>query len=177
MPTQWCYTKLSVKKLDIICLWFFIPSTRYSSHQWSSVNLSIILSVIPSARNELALIVPSFHPLFLPHMKFSDLSIILSVKPSVRNELPLMFLPSTHYSSPIWSSAICPSFFQSNLQLEMSCHWLFLPSTHYSSPILYELKFSRWFYFREFRESNPRENFHFNLCLCIVMTTSAKSRN
>ena len=43
--------------------------------------------------------------------------------------------------------------------------------------ILYELKFSRWFYFREFRESNPRENFHFNLCLFIVMTTSAKSRN
>ena len=32
-------------------------------------------------------------------------------------------------------------------------------------------------YFREFRESNPRENFHFNLCLFIVMTTSAKSRN
>ena len=26
-------------------------------------------------------------------------------------------------------------------------------------PILYELKFSRWFYFREFRESNPREKF------------------
>ena len=43
--------------------------------------------------------------------------------------------------------------------------------------LLYELKFSRWFYFREFRESNPRENFHFNLCLFIVMTTSAKSRN
>ena len=43
--------------------------------------------------------------------------------------------------------------------------------------VLYELKFSRWFYFREFRESNPRENFHFNLCLFIVMTTSAKSRN
>ena len=37
--------------------------------------------------------------------------------------------------------------------------------------------FSRWFYFREFRESNPRENFHFNLCLFMVMTTSAKSRN
>ena len=36
--------------------------------------------------------------------------------------------------------------------------------------ILYELKFLRWFYFREFRESNPRENFHFNLCLFIVMT-------
>ena len=43
--------------------------------------------------------------------------------------------------------------------------------------ILYELKFLRWFYFCEFRESNPRENFHFNLCLFIVMTTSAKSRN
>ena len=43
--------------------------------------------------------------------------------------------------------------------------------------VLYELIFSRWFYFREFRESNPRENFHFNLCLFIVMTTSAKSRN
>ena len=37
--------------------------------------------------------------------------------------------------------------------------------------LLYELKFLRWFYFREFRESNPRENFHFNLCLFIVMTT------
>ena len=50
--------------------------------------------------------------------------------------------------------------------------------SHWPSPsILYELKFSRWFYFREFRESNPRENFHFNLCLFIVMTTSAKSRN
>ena len=43
--------------------------------------------------------------------------------------------------------------------------------------LLYELIFSRWFYFREFRESNSRENFHFNLCLFIVMTTSAKPRN
>ena len=45
----------------------------------------------------------------------------------------------------------------------------------YEIHILYELKFSRWFYFRKFRESNPRENFHFNLCLFVVMTTSAKS--
>ena len=58
-------------------------------------DLSIILSVKPSVRNELPLIVPSFHPLFLPHMKFSDLSIILSVKPSVRNELALI-VPSFH---------------------------------------------------------------------------------
>ena len=41
----------------------------------------------------------------------------------------------------------------------------------------YKLLFSWGFYFREFRESNPRENFHFYLCLFIVMTTSAKSRN
>ena len=27
--------------------------------------------------------------------------------------------------------------------------------------VLYELKFSRWFYFREFREPNPREFFFF----------------
>ena len=43
--------------------------------------------------------------------------------------------------------------------------------------LLYKLLFSRGFYFRKFRESNPRENFHFYLCLFIVMTTSAKSRN
>ena len=47
---------------------------------------------------------------------------------------------------------------------------------HLFKHVLYELKFSRWFYFREFYESNPRENFHFNLCLFIVMTTSTKSR-
>ena len=28
--------------------------------------------------------------------------------------------------------------------------------------ILYKLLFSRGFYFREFREPDPRENFHFN---------------
>ena len=33
--------------------------------------------------------------------------------------------------------------------------------------LLYKL-----FYFREFRESNPRENFHFNLCLFIALKTS-----
>ena len=48
---------------------------------------------------------------------------------------------------------------------------------HQSIQILYELKFSRWFHFREFRESNPRKNFHFNLCLFIVMTTSPKLQN
>ena len=31
-------------------------------------------------------------------------------------------------------------------------------------------------YFRKFRESDPRENFHFSLCLFIVMKTSEKSR-
>ena len=43
--------------------------------------------------------------------------------------------------------------------------------------ILYKLLFSRGFYFREFREPDPRENFHFNSRLFIVMTTSEKSRN
>ena len=43
--------------------------------------------------------------------------------------------------------------------------------------ILYKLLFSRGFYFREFREPDPRENFHFNSCLFIVMTTSEISRN
>ena len=43
--------------------------------------------------------------------------------------------------------------------------------------LLYKLLFSRGFYFREFREPDPRENFHFNSCLSIVMTTSEKSRN
>ena len=57
--------------------------------------------------------------------------------------------------TPVWSASSAPSR-----------KWL-----------LYELKFSRWFYFHEFREPNPRENFHFNLCLFIVMRTSAKSRN
>ena len=40
---------------------------------------------------------------------------------------------------------------------------------------MYKLLFSRGFYFREFREPDPRENFHFNSCLFIVMTTSEKS--
>ena len=31
--------------------------------------------------------------------------------------------------------------------------------------LLYKLLFSRGFYFREFREPDPRENFHFNSCL------------
>ena len=43
--------------------------------------------------------------------------------------------------------------------------------------VLYKLLFSRGFYFREFREPDPRENFHFNSCLFIVMTTSEKSWN
>ena len=43
--------------------------------------------------------------------------------------------------------------------------------------LLYKLLFSRGFYFREFREPDPRENFHFNSCLFIVMTTSEISRN
>ena len=43
--------------------------------------------------------------------------------------------------------------------------------------ILYKLLFSRGFYFREFREPDPRENFHFNSCVFIVMTTSEKSWN
>ena len=47
----------------------------------------------------------------------------------------------------------------------------------HSDDILYKLLFSRGFYFREFREPDPRENFHFNSCLFIVMTTSEKSRN
>ena len=38
--------------------------------------------------------------------------------------------------------------------------------------LLYKLLFSRGFYLREFREPDPRENFHFNSCLFIVMTTS-----
>ena len=43
--------------------------------------------------------------------------------------------------------------------------------------VLYKLLFSRGFYFCEFREPDPRENFHVNSCLFIVMTTSEKSRN
>ena len=35
--------------------------------------------------------------------------------------------------------------------------------------LLYKLLFSRGFYFRVFRESNPRKNFHFNLCLFIEL--------
>ena len=31
-------------------------------------------------------------------------------------------------------------------------------------------------YFREFRESDPRENLHFILCIFIAMKTSEKSR-
>ena len=37
--------------------------------------------------------------------------------------------------------------------------------------------FSPWFYFHEFRESDPRENFHFNLCLFIVINTEEKLQN
>ena len=44
----------------------------------------------------------------------------------------------------------------------------------FMGPLLYKLLFSRGFYFREFRESDPRKNFHFNLCLFIVMKTSEK---
>ena len=33
--------------------------------------------------------------------------------------------------------------------------------------LLYKLSFSRGFYFREFRESDPRENFHFNVYMSI----------
>ena len=40
---------------------------------------------------------------------------------------------------------------------------------HYE--VLYKLLFSRGVYFHEFRESDPRENFHFNLYLFIVMKT------
>ena len=54
------------------------------------------------------------------------------------------------------------------IKLEMKFH---------NNMILYKLLFSRGFYFREFREPDPRENFHFNSCLFIVMTTSEKSRN
>ena len=43
--------------------------------------------------------------------------------------------------------------------------------------LLYKLLFSRGFYFCEFRESEPLENVHVNLCLFIVIKTSAKSRN
>ena len=50
-------------------------------------------------------------------------------------------------------------------------------SFFYSFVLLYKLLFSRGFYFREFREPDPRENFHFNSCLFIVMTTSEKSWN
>ena len=45
---------------------------------------------------------------------------------------------------------------------------------HLSGIKLYKLLFSRGFYFREFRESHPRENFHLNLCLLIAMKTSEK---
>ena len=41
--------------------------------------------------------------------------------------------------------------------------------------LMYKLLFSRGFYFHEFCEPDPRENFHFNSCLFIVMTTSEKS--
>ena len=49
----------------------------------------------------------------------------------------------------------------------------YFPGLHFYA-ILYKLLFSRGFYFREFREPDPRENFHFNSCLFIVMTTSEK---
>ena len=43
--------------------------------------------------------------------------------------------------------------------------------------VLYMWLFLRWFYFRKFRESDPRENFHFNWCLFIVIKISEKSQN
>ena len=52
-------------------------------------------------------------------------------------------------------------------------HFIFVAMLHNS--ILYKLLFSRGFFFHEFREPDPRENFHFNSCLFIVMTTSEKS--
>ena len=55
--------------------------------------------------------------------------------------------------------------------------WTPPPLPGYGPVLLYKLLFSRGFYFREFREPDPRENFHFNSCLFIVMTTSEKSRN
>ena len=40
--------------------------------------------------------------------------------------------------------------------------------------VLYTWLFSQWFYFRKFRESDPRENFHFNWCLFIITKISEK---
>ena len=64
------------------------------------------------------------------------------------------------------------------LTIKSSKSFFLTPSTSYMDySVLYKLLFSRGFYFREFREPDPRENFHFNSCLFIVMTTSEKSRN
>ena len=60
---------------------------------------------------------------------------------------------------------------------EFSCYQLAHRESIACNWLLYKLLFSRGFYFREFREPDPRENFHFNSCLFIVMTTSEKSRN
>ena len=58
------------------------------------------------------------------------------------------------------------------------CRFIHSWVTFYQTDVLlYKLLFSRGFYFREFREPDPRENFNFNSCLFIVMTTSEKSRN
>ena len=61
------------------------------------------------------------------------------------------------------------------MQLCLLNYSLFLFHNHHihvSYNVLYKLLFSRGFYFREFREPDPHENFHFNSCLFIVMSTS-----
>ena len=62
------------------------------------------------------------------------------------------------------SSDACYIFFLTELLSDLSL-------------ILYKLLFLRGFYFREFRDSGPHKNFHFNLCLFIVMKSSEKSQN
>ena len=55
------------------------------------------------------------------------------------------------------------------------CPNIIIPRIHVVyKEVLYKLLFSRGFYFREFREPDPHENFHFNSCLFIVMTTIRK---
>ena len=71
-------------------------------------------------------------------------------------------------------SLFCLKMFTLSSEIKLN---LFRISPLMSYEILYKLLFSRGFYFREFREPDPRENFHFNSCLFIVMTTSEKSRN
>ena len=65
---------------------------------------------------------------------------------------------------------LCPNTINFN-EVNFSEHRseVLLTLSVFTLQILYKLKFSRWFHFREFRESNPRENFHFNLCLFIVL--------